>query len=83
MDPLKSLFWVILIAAMAPMLRRMIGEGITIELAVAPGLWPVFLDPAQLDQVIVNLCLNARDALGDRGRIAIAVDSEVTTARGI
>lgn len=61
------------IAAMAPMLRRMIGEGITIELAVAPGLWPVFLDPAQLDQVIVNLCLNARDALGDRGRIAIAV----------
>ena len=54
------------------MLRRLLGE--TIELAWRPAdqLWPVKVDPAQIDQVLVNLCLNARDAIAGSGRIDVA-----------
>ncbi len=54
------------------MLRRLIGEDI--QLAWQPGaqLWPVKMDPSQIDQIIVNLCVNARDAIKGSGRITIA-----------
>ncbi len=53
------------------MLRRLIGENI--ELAWRPGSGPstVKMDPAQIDQVLANLCVNARDAIADVGRISI------------
>ncbi len=53
------------------MLTRLIGEDI--DLAWLPGedLWPVMMDPSQLDQILVNLCVNARDAIADIGRITI------------
>jgi len=53
------------------MLKGLIGEHI--DLAWQPGanLWTVNMDPAQIDQIIVNLCLNARDAIGGSGRIVI------------
>lgn len=53
------------------MLRRLIGEGISLSLNPGPGLWPVRLDPVQLDQLLTNLCINARDAIEDVGRIVI------------
>jgi PAS domain S-box-containing protein len=52
-------------------LARLIGEDVELVVDLAPGLWPVRLDPAQLDQVLVNLVVNARDAMPDGGRIAI------------
>ncbi len=56
---------------MLKMLRRLIGEDI--DLAWLPGksLRPVKIDPSQLDQVLANLCVNARDAISDVGRVTI------------
>ncbi len=53
-------------------LARLIGEDVELELERSPELWPVRLDPAQLDQILVNLVVNARDAMPDGGRIVIA-----------
>ncbi|MDQ5987010.1 MAG: Sensor histidine kinase RcsC [Syntrophus sp. SKADARSKE-3] len=59
------------------MLRRLIGEDI--ELAWLPhvGLWPVKIDPVQVGQVLANLCVNARDAIADVGRISIETGNAV------
>ncbi len=54
------------------LLRRLIGENIELVFEPAPDLWSVLLDPAQLDQVVTNLCVNARDAIDGVGRITIA-----------
>jgi signal transduction histidine kinase/ActR/RegA family two-component response regulator len=57
---------------MLTMLRRLIGEGI--ELIWRPGseLWPVKVDPSQIDQILANLCVNARDAVAGIGKITVA-----------
>ncbi|MEW5734299.1 MAG: transporter substrate-binding domain-containing protein [Thermodesulfobacteriota bacterium] len=56
---------------MLNMLRNLIGEDL--ELLWVPGkdLWPVSMDPVQLDQILANLCVNARDAITSNGRITI------------
>ena len=52
------------VANMLTMLRRLIGEGIELTWVPDAGLWPVEIDPGQLNQILINLCLNARDAIG-------------------
>ncbi len=59
------------IAGMIRMLERMIGENISIQWKPVHNLWPVKVDPSQVDQIIVNLCVNARDAIGGLGQITI------------
>ncbi len=54
------------------MLRRLIGENIALRLDLAPTLWPVRVDPSQLEQVLVNLTVNGRDAMPGGGLIEIA-----------
>ena len=56
---------------MLKMLRRLIGEDIDLVWLPEPDLWPVKVDPSQLDQILVNLCVNARDAIAGVGKIII------------
>lgn len=53
------------------MLRRLIGEGIDLAWIPATELWPVKIDPAQIEQILASLCINARDAIRGVGRITI------------
>jgi CheY-like chemotaxis protein len=59
------------IESMLKILRRLIGEDI--DLAWRPGkdLWRILMDPSQIDQMLANLCVNARDAIADVGKITI------------
>ena len=53
------------------MLRRLIGEDIDLAWQPAVNLWPVRMDPSQVDQILANLCVNARDAIEGVGKITI------------
>jgi PAS domain S-box-containing protein len=59
------------IADMLKMLQRLIGEDIHLTWQPAPDLWSIKVDPAQIDQILANLCVNARDAIADIGKITI------------
>ena len=66
---------------MEPMLRRMVGAGIALSAELSPSLPRVKVDPGQIEQVIVNLARNARDAMPDGGRLTIATaDAELSPA---
>src|SRR6185369_83602 len=56
---------------MLKMLRRLIGEDIQLSWQPKAELWPVNVDPSQIDQILVNLCVNARDALAGVGKLSI------------
>ncbi|MFN0250586.1 MAG: PAS domain S-box protein [Kofleriaceae bacterium] len=60
-----------LLASQEKFLRRVIGEQVELTARVADDLWPIFADPSQLEQVIMNLAVNARDAMPDGGRLTI------------
>ncbi len=59
------------IGAMRQMLRRLIGEDIVLDWLPGEALWKVRMDPTQVDQILANLCVNARDAISDVGRVVI------------
>ena len=53
------------------MLSRLLGKNLEIVWQPSAGLWPVLMDPSQIDQILANLCVNARDAITDFGTVAI------------
>ncbi len=59
------------------MLGRLIGEDIKLAWHPGPGLHPIRMDPAQIDQILANLCVNARDAITDVGNIIIETKNVV------
>jgi polar amino acid transport system substrate-binding protein len=59
------------VACTLNMLQRLIGENIQLSWNPAANLWPVKIDPSQLDQILANLCVNARDAIAGIGKISI------------
>ena len=60
-----------LIAGMADMFRRTLGETIEIQTRDTPGLWPIEVDPGQSENAILNLVINARDAMANGGLLRI------------
>jgi len=62
------------IEGMLKMLRRLLGEDIRLVFRPGEGLKPIRMDPSQLDQILANLCVNARDAIADVGKIIIETD---------
>jgi PAS domain S-box-containing protein len=67
------------IAQSIRMLERLIGENVQLEWAAGGGLWPVRVDATQIDQILTNLCVNARDAIADVGTIRLST-ANVTLA---
>ncbi len=66
-----------LLAESQKMLRRLIREEIELKLQLASDLWQVYIDPSQVDQIVMNLVVNARDAIEEKGTISIATDNVV------
>ncbi|MER8917069.1 CHASE3 domain-containing protein [Mesorhizobium sp. M0761] len=60
-----------LVTGMSDLLRRALGETIRIETVLAGGLWKTHADPSQLENAILNLAVNARDAMGEDGKMTI------------
>jgi PAS domain S-box-containing protein len=65
------------VAGMLKMLQRLIGENIQLNWKPGPNLWPVKVDPGQIDQILANLAVNARDAIRDSGHIEIATENYI------
>jgi PAS domain S-box-containing protein len=62
------------VESMLTMLRRLIGEDIDLIWKPAAHLWPVKMDPSQIDQILANLCVNARDAIAGVGKLIIETE---------
>lgn len=60
-----------LVSGLTEMLRRTLGEEIEIETVLAGGLWDAVIDPGQLENALLNLAINARDAMPDGGKLTI------------
>jgi len=69
-----------IISRMHKMLQRLIGEDIGLKLQAAPDLWPVKIDPSQIDQIMANLCVNASDAINGEGIISIEIGNSTFDA---
>ncbi|MBM3980081.1 MAG: response regulator [Planctomycetes bacterium] len=64
----------------ARLLRRLVGEDVVLTTVLAPNLRRVRADPTQLDQIVLNLAVNARDAMSTGGRLTIGTRNRVLTA---
>ena len=63
------------VESMLKMLRRFLGEDIDLKWNPKKGLWTIKADPTQIDQIVADLCINARDAISGVGTIIVATDN--------
>ena len=71
-----------LVHGMEELIRRTVGPAIHIEVVGAAGLWPALVDPPQLENALLNLCINARDAMPGGGRITVETANKWLDERG-
>jgi PAS domain S-box-containing protein len=76
-----------LVAGMSELLRRTLGEQVEVETVLAGGLWPVLIDQNQMESSILNLAVNARDAIPEGGKLTIEtgntyLDTDYADAHG-
>ncbi|MDP1028588.1 response regulator [Sphingomonas sp. KR1UV-12] len=77
-----------LMSELVELIQRTVGPDIRVETIAAAGLWPALVDANQLENAILNLCINARDAMPDGGRITIEtankwIDHRTAAERGL
>lgn len=65
------------VSNMLKMLRRLMGENIELTWKPGDALWLVRIDPSQIDQILANLCVNARDAIADVGHVTIETSNAI------
>jgi signal transduction histidine kinase/FixJ family two-component response regulator len=70
-----------LVRGMDELLRRTLGEDVQMETSTAGGLWNTAIDPNQLENVILNLAINARDAMENNGKLTLEVSNAVLDER--
>jgi PAS domain S-box-containing protein len=71
-----------LIIGLEELVRRTIGPGIAAETVTYAGLWNTLVDPSQLENALLNLCINARDAMPDGGKLTIETGNRWMDERG-
>lgn len=77
-----------IVAGMQELISRSVGPGVAVETVAAGGLWMAFVDVGQLENALLNLCINARDAMPDGGRLTIEtgnrwLDERAAAQRGV
>jgi signal transduction histidine kinase/ActR/RegA family two-component response regulator len=72
-----------LIQGMSDLLDRTLGERIRVEVELAPDTWPIYVDPHQLENAMVNLAVNARDAMDGQGAMRIATENVTIAANAV
>ena len=65
------------------MIQRLIGEDIELNVSLGEALWAVKADPGQIVQVLMNLCVNARDAMRDGGELRIETENVSVDVEGV
>jgi len=71
-----------LVEGMADLVRRTVGPAVSVEVVGAGGLWSTLVDPSQLENALLNLCINARDAMPDGGRIVVETGNRLFDPQG-
>ena len=72
-----------LVSGMEELIRRAVGPDVTLEVVGSGGLWPTLIDQSQLENALLNLCINARDAMSPAGgRLTIETSNKWLDSRG-
>jgi len=72
-----------LVSGMSDLLDRTLGERVHVEVDLAPDVWPIYVDPHQLENAIVNLAVNARDAMEGEGLMRITASNIILAANEV